>query len=335
MKKTQIYYQFVVLVMFFTTTEIKAQTIVSDSKGNEMFNFYTGGSVSFELESGKEEIEINYNAPIKKYIYYWMKEKDTTFTVATSINLQIGLSVFNSQGKINLAKLDEVKPGFELKLGLQKATDKIYGKAIQQIRNGSSAFGGYLYSRMDNVKYLDSKTLTISEIKPFSFGVKLNYANFKFYWFSFQCNANLGIRHNIDDLNDYFQNISIINSPQYFVPSNSADGKFGKPQKQKFVNISYANPFFLAFIANKLNRIAITPYGSLEYADKNNPLYRYGFMINYLGEAIDVENKEGYSISKGFGIGIDWTNNGKAFIFARGTLNIGEILKKNRNAISE
>ncbi len=320
------------LGLLFPITTV-SQTVVTNSDGDEMFNFYTGNSLAIELETGKEEVNFNYNLPVKKSFFYYLNADGTTkdTTIYTSRNIQFAVKIFNTGGNIDYNRIANNRVGFEGKLGFQRTVDKFAKMSrLEDHNQWVCSFGGNVYLKEGNYLMLDA-ALQENTKKPTSFGINLNLAVYRVVWMASQFSATIGFREwNIDDLPSYYANTPLASNGSFIALDKEARGKYGLLADRDFYQIRFANPFFPFHCAkNVSNRIAFTPYGSVELSDKAKPDYRFGLMFNMLGSGINREAN--YKIEKGFGIGLDkGSNDENPVLFLRGTFNFGDIKKAKR-----
>jgi hypothetical protein len=327
----------VIAICFFA--QARSQTIVSDSEGNEMFNFFTGNSISAELETGEDEFTFNYNLPFKSFYYVASNydETDSLYrvnnnskTIATSYNLQTTVKFFNSMGEMDFSKGEDFKLGFEIGLGFQKTVDEIYNIKLLNRYSLGVAYGASFYVRRDNLVVYNSDTGVKGSESPVSYGVKWNAAIFKSRDFATQFSGTIGFRQwNIDDLSDFYINKPVFSNEDIIAFDSEIVGKYGKLSHNPFYQFRFANPVFLFDKTNFLGRLALTPYLTCDVTDESSPEYRYGIMVNVLGDA--VTSTAAYKITKGFGLGIDKSDSDdNPIFFLRGTFNFGEIKLEKR-----
>lgn len=327
-----------------------SQAIATDSRGKDVFNFYTTKAFTLPITTANTSIKLGYNVPIG---FFDKKEKHGTqyhvksfqpqnFTVATSQSLNVLLSV--SDLSKNLATISTFHPSYGISIGYSQNIDLFNNwNQIRTLKNTidnilcSYSITGYINT--SNLLVYDTVSQTPTRRKPVTAGATAEFTYFNKYA-RFIC-ASLSVNYengwNVADLKNYqknkptYSNSNVISLGDYV-------GKIGDLQNANSFRFRFAIPIFIDGFKskeateadnflNKITHISIIPYYSVYGAVNSRFNKVIGTFINLLGEKFGYNSK----IVPGGGIGIDWIKSPKGWtspnIFISGTFSFDSFFK--------
>lgn len=342
MKKTYILF----LLLQFHFHFVKAQTIGTDSRGKEIFNFYKTKSLSIPITASTSSAKINYTFKVGKGTQYyvsrfndksgsnivdsslvkWLEEKKSyssydslRFTMAKSTGLNLSLGIGNILS--NLTKASTFHPNYTLSVGIGRNID-IFNNwdNIKTLRFPFYTWNVNAYGSLDNLIIYDTTSITQERRHPISKGIiaegtlflpKINNLGIRLIAISSSINYEKG--NNISSLKNFQKNSPTYSNAEVISLSDYI-GKLGDLKDEDRIRGRLSIPIFPKAIKFSKNESTGKFTNSLQLSII--PYYtiygirnsQYKHLAGIYLNASQGQNlfTRNSTIVSGFGIGSDW-----------------------------
>lgn len=316
------------------------QTIASDSRGKDVFNF--NRTKTFAIQVKNNSINTTYNFKIGKGTqYYYSKDTANEYTMKKSYAINTSYTVGNLIK--NWAKISGFHPTHNFNIGIGNNIDQFDNWDKVKNLHAFWIWNLGIYGSFDNIIIYDINTNSQSRKKPFSKGVIIDATFFKpnitkfnsLLGFSFSFNYEKG--NNISSLKDFQENNPVYLNSE-IISLGDIIGKIGDIKSVDNIRLRVSLPFLppaLNFNAKDKEdldhfvQLAIIPYYTFYGITDTKLNNSIGLFLNgSQGSNLFTPNSV---IKQGVGIGIDWkvANNGISTpnIFISGTLDLQALFK--------
>ncbi len=266
---------FFALAIIMITSQSIAQTIASDSRGKEVFNFYKSKAFSIPVTASTAAFKLNYTVKVGKGTQYYVAryknaagvtttkgteikfmggkqpytpDDSLRFTLSKSTGINFGLGVGNLLS--NLAKVSTFHPTYSLTAGIGKNIDAFNN--WDNISTIATFFTCNLngYIKWDNLILYDTISKIQNRIHPFSKGITGEWTQYfpvgtgkKVWLTSISASANYEFGNNISQLKDFQKN-----KPNYtntdVISLGDVIGKLGDLKNQDAFRFRLSAPLF-------------------------------------------------------------------------------------------
>lgn len=277
---------------------------MQDSRGKDVFEFYEGGDLQANIVPTQLSVAINYNLLLGGHYFYYVNDTANK-TIGTSKSLSTVFKINGAgdeDGKpLNIDK-PFVRPVYRFELGFQRNINKFYDvKRIPNWATYMTGFNGYI--EYQNINFYDTVSKTLTSKNPISLGLHFHFSTFetKFGLFALSVSGDIVNSFRKDQLIP-FQKVDEIKYMDSTVISGGDEfGLIGIYNRVNAYRFRASVPIFV------LNWLSISPYGSIFVYEKQRSNFNQGFALNFFNGSPSKKNS---SLSKGFGVSIDWTNDG-------------------------
>lgn len=301
---------------------LNAQEIGKDSKGKSIFTHYTKGDKRFSVSPTSVGYSSLLNPKLVNFVVKRSSQTDTTIKKYRGWNLKTSVTTSDD---FNSAKLDKLRPGFEIQLGRQVSLDTT-GDIDVKLPVGKRSVKTYGLTsifRLDNIKLFDITKMQVRKAYPFTIGLQGNYnlifrntdTSSKYRMMLAFTSTILKTWNDATLLN--YQNADKTSASGTVIALEEFEGRYGKLENDV---IQFRTSIALPIYIGKYNPI---PYLAFNSTSDNKPLYRFGLLNNILSTPLNQKN---IKIPSSLGIGIEsFYQDGKfnkAILFIKGEISI-------------
>ncbi|WDF79344.1 hypothetical protein PQ469_04920 [Mucilaginibacter sp. KACC 22773] len=345
-RRSKCYSLAVVVIYSFISTVCVGQSIGTDSRGKDIFDYYQTKSLSIPVSTSSGSFKLTGTSQLGNGTQYFVSptpndkikligkgdtahysiEDKAKLTYATSLGLIWSLSVDNI--KSDLSKVSTFHPTYGVSVGIGHNVD-IFNN-WENVKSLSNYFipvpwNVNVYGKLDNTLIYDKEAAISSRQKPVTLGFLGEVSFFPANAIVVSGSVNIERGNNISTLKNYQANTPFYSNKD-IISLGDYVGKLGDLKK---IN-NYRYRVSVAFITDTLHFITtlqpcFIPYYNYygQFNGKSNNMF--GVFFSLLGKAFYGQNNT--NIVSGAGVGIDWTHNSvwSHSIFVAGSVNLSSI----------
>ncbi|RYZ84821.1 MAG: hypothetical protein EOP04_17235 [Proteobacteria bacterium] len=356
----------VLAILFITFSKrCQAQTIASDSRGKEVFNFYKSKSLTIPVSVSTSSIKMNYTFKVGEGTQFyvnrfqldngnWQEDSiavDTPynhidslrFTLAKSTGINISVGAGNLVN--NLVKVSTFHPTYTASVGIGRNIDVFNNwNLIETLRYPFFTWNLNFNFDKNNVLIYDTLIKGAFRKRPWSESISAEgtlyfpsnfFSNHNHRMIALSGSIRYEFGNNIDKLKSYQENKPSYSNAEV-ISLGDVVGKLGDLADKELVRGRISLPFFpgaLKILKSKAGtyqdslQFCIIPYYSFYGPVNTQVSHLVGVYVNVnQGDNLFARNS---TITSGFGIGVDWNVTANGFksgsVFVAGSLDIHKL----------